>query len=53
MKVLAPLFAFFTLASAQGLTIGTLEQGQRIPLEHPFTVQVIKNVRLLVSLFIA
>ncbi|KAG6918249.1 hypothetical protein DXG01_015623 [Tephrocybe rancida] len=31
---------------AQGLTIGTPQQGQRIPLERPFTVQVIKNVSL-------
>ena len=53
MKVLAPLFAFFALASAQGLTIGTPKERQRIPLQRPFTVQVIKNVRLVVSLLVA
>ncbi|KIM35760.1 hypothetical protein M413DRAFT_449597 [Hebeloma cylindrosporum] len=53
MKVLAPLFAFFALASAQGLTIGTPKKGQRIPMERPFTVQVIKNPHIISSIEVA
>jgi len=53
MKVLAPLFAFFALASAQGLTIGAPKAGARVPLGQPLTVQVIKNGHIMASIEVA
>lgn len=43
MKILFPFTSFAIAAAAQGLTIGTPQQGERVPLERPFTVRVIKN----------